>query len=423
MSAKPIQKGFLNRLFKNRKFTVPFSIVFAVVFWLVITLSQNPQRDVTLSGIAVSIVTSNTMVEELGLDVIGDTDTTVSVLVSGPTYIVSGLSANDLSVSANLSEVNAAGTYEIPLVANKVGGKSEYNIISVIPNKMSLTFDYINETEFAVQAIANGAAAVEGLIVDTPVVTNSEDATLTVRGPASYIEKIAAVQAVADVNETLSETASYDADIVLVDADGNKIDDKLFTLETKKVKISVPIYRQKWVKITPVFNNMPAGFGGKPLPYTLSENEIEIKGPPETVDQLTDIKLVPIDFFDISTEKTSFTVAPALPNGIKSVNSNIETVTVKINLAGYRMRIFTVSECRALSLEKGVKVASMGSIRNVKIMGSSAVVRRLTNGQLYAEVDLSGKSAGQYTVTVTIKAASSNQIWQVGTYTTVIVLQ
>ena len=199
-------KGFFNRLFGNRKFTIPLSVFLAVVFWMVITLSENPQREVTISGLPVTIATANTVVEELGLDVIGNVDSSVSVVVSGPTYIVSSLTSSDLYVTANLSEVNAAGTYEIPLVANKVGTATGYDVISVVPEKISLTFDYINEEEFPVEAVANGASAVEGLIADTPVVTNSEDATITVRGPRSYIERISAIRAVADVNEVLSKT-------------------------------------------------------------------------------------------------------------------------------------------------------------------------------------------------------------------------
>ncbi len=417
-----LPKGFFSRLFENKKFTIPFSIIAAVLFWLMITVSQNPQREATISNLPVSIVTENTVVDELGLDVIGNIDSKVSVVVSGPTYIVSSISATDLSVTANLSAVNTAGTYEIPLVVNKIGAKTGYDIVSVVPEKVSLTFDYINETEFPVEAVANGASAVEGLIADTPVVTNSEDSLIKVRGPRSYIERIATVRAVADVNEVLSQTTSYDAKIVLVDEKGKEMDDKLFTFSANTVKISVPIYKQKSVKLVPTFTNAPAGFESSPISYTLSDKEIDVKGTPETIDALTEIKLAPINFYEISNEKNSFDVALSLPNGIKVID-NIESVTVKVNTDGYIQRTFNITDCRTINVEKGVKVDDISSVRNVKVFGPESVMRRLSASDLYAEVDLTGKAAGQYTIAVTIKSEKSDKLWQIGTYTTVVVIK
>lgn len=414
-------KGFFNRLFGNRKFTIPLSVFLAVVFWMVITLSENPQREVTISGLPVTIATANTVVEELGLDVIGNVDSSVSVVVSGPTYIVSSLTSSDLYVTANLSEVNAAGTYEIPLVANKVGTKTGYNVVSVVPEKISLTFDYINEEEFPVEAVANGASAVEGLIADTPVVTNSEDSTITVRGPRSYIERISAIRAVADVNEVLSQTTSYDAKIVAVDENGEIMDDTLFTFSATTVKISVPIYKQKTVKLVASFTNAPAGFAETPISYTLSETEVDVMGTPETIDALTEIRLAPINFYEISDEKSSFDVALSLPNGIR-VMDNIEAVTVKIDTSDYMQRTFNITDCRAVNLEDGLSVGQISSVRNVKVFGPKSVMRKLSASDLYAEVDLSGRTAGQYTMSVTVKSTASDKLWQVGDYTTVVVI-
>ncbi len=417
-----LPKDFLSRLFSHRKFTIPFSIFAAVMFWLVVTISQNPQREATISKLPVSIATANTVVEQLGLDVIGNIDTEVSVVISGPTYIVSSVSATDISVTANMSEVNAAGTYEIPLVANKVGAKTGYNVVSIIPEKISLTFDYISETQFTVEAVANGASAVKGLIADTPVVTNSEDSLITVRGPRSYIEQIAHIRAVADVNDVLSQTTSYDAEIIILDENGKELDNELFTLSTTDVKISVPIYKQKSVKLVPTFTNAPAGFETSHIPYTINYQKIDVKGTPETIDALTEIKLAPIDFYEISKDNNSFDVALSLPNGIKPID-NIESVTVKINTDNYIQRTFNITDCRAVNLEKGVKVDDIASVRNVKVFGPEAVVRNLLASDLYVEVDLKGKAAGQYTVSVVVKSAKSDKIWQVGEYTTVVVIK
>lgn len=414
--------GFFNRLFQNKKFTVPFSIIAAIALWLVITVSANPQREATVSGLTVSVETENTVVRELGLDIIDTINEKISVVVSGPTYIVSSLTSKDLAVTADISAVNSAGTYEVALVASRASGKAGYNVVSVVPDKITLTFDYINDAEFVIEPVANGASALSGLIVDTPVVTKTSESVLKIRGPRSYIEKISAVKAIANVNATLSQTTSYDAKIVILDGNGEELDQSNFTLQRDRVQISVPIYKAKTVKLVPTFINTPAGYEKSPLSYTLGEKEIEIKGTPDVIAVIEEIKLAPIDFYMISDTNNSFDVALALPTGVKTME-NVESVTVKLNTSGYMMRTFTVSDCRAVNLAEGLSVEKSSPVRNVKVFGPENIVRKLTASSLYAEVDLSGKTAGQYTIAVKIKSDTSDKIWQVGTYSTVVVIK
>ena len=59
---------------------------------------------------------------------------------------------------------------------------------------------------------------------------------------------------------------------------------------------------------------------------------------------------------------------------------------------------------------------TLNSIKNVKICGPSGVVYSLNANDLYAVVDISGKTKGEYTMAVTIKSNVHTNIWQVGTY-------
>ncbi len=77
--------------------------------------------------------------------------------------------------------------------------------------------------------------------------TNSETAKLEVSGPRSTVSKISSVyaEAAADKTKKLKATESYDADIVLYDADNKKISTDGLTMSFKTISVSVPVYKVK----------------------------------------------------------------------------------------------------------------------------------------------------------------------------------
>ena len=120
--SEPKRKLSLSRLINNNKAILIFSIIIAVIFWLTIKIGQNTTTIRTITDITVNITTEDTAVGALGLDVIsGGTNQKVNVRVQGPSYVVNALTSSDILVTASMSDVTAAGTYRLPLVATKNG--------------------------------------------------------------------------------------------------------------------------------------------------------------------------------------------------------------------------------------------------------------------------------------------------------------
>lgn len=422
----------VRRLFYNKKFAVFFSFIAAILFWMIITATESPSAENTVSGLSITVPTENSVVSELGLDVIGNiTDLKASVTVKGPAYVVSAITEKDLTVTASLSNVTNAGTYELELRANKQSGtlSGEFEIASISPATVSVTFDYIDTKQFAVTPVAVGASAVDGLVAENPVVSDSNNATLTIKGARTEIEKIDRVVATANVNSVLSETASFDAQLAIYNAAGAKLDVSVYTITTAdgsgapNLKISVPISKIKTVPIVAAFSNLPGVFTSSPVQYELSEANIDIIGPPETVGNITQIKLSEIDFDKISNSSVSFTATPVLPEGIKSVD-NIEQVTVTLpNVENYITKTVTVQEVRFSKADASQTAKLTRSIRNVKICGPKSVLSKLSSSDFYAEVEISGKTDGQHTVAARIKCTESNEVWQVGTYNATVTIK
>ncbi|HHW46224.1 MAG TPA: hypothetical protein GXX17_04850 [Clostridiales bacterium] len=419
MAEKKGKLSFRNLLYNN-KFMLPFSIVVSVIFWLVINISENPTREQTISDIPINISTSGTMVEDLGLDIIsGGFGEKASVRVSGPSYVVSSLKPSDITVYAVLDQVNAAGTYNLKLQAVKNSSFANYNILGITPESISVTFDNVDTKSFMVTPKAIGAVAQAGLIAQTPVVTHAENETVDITGPRTEIQKIAMVVAEAQVNKTLSETESFDAVIKLFDQDGNEISTDPFTIPKTTIKISVPIFKSKELPIRAEFTNVPDFFKSSPIPHTLSENVTTVIGPPNIIDSLTEITLSPIDFYNISLEKHSFDCRLNLPTAVKSYE-NVDYVTVVIDVANLRERTFTVTRFSPYNYNPNLNITVTKALKNVKLCGPAASIQTLSDEDLIAEIDMSGKQAGEYSVTVKITARNHPDVWQIGTYSVIV---
>ncbi len=414
-----VKKDFFKKLFSNNKFVLIFSLVTAFVFWMGITIVENPERDTTFSNITISVVTDGTAAGELGLDLISISSPTATVKVSGPSYVLASLEATDISVALPLADVTEAGKYDIALnAASATGG---VNIVGITPAKVTAVFDYTDTKQFDVEVEAIGAVAVSGLVADTPTVSNNADATVAITGPRSELSKIARVVAVAKVNETLSATESFSAALHLYDADGNELDSSVYSIPTEEVKITVPILKQKVLPLKVTFANKPDYYTKNDVPYNVSATRVTVLGPATTVDELDAISLAPIDFDSITSSNNKFDVAPTLPNGVK-LAENVEVVTVTVNTNGFQESTFTVNNFEFKNITNGL-VSTATSIKNVKICGPRSTLRKLKASDLYAVADLSGKTAGEYTVAVRVYSKTYDNIWQVGTYNVVVTIK
>lgn len=413
------------RLFDNNKFVLWFSAIAAIIFWMMITITESPASENTISGVSITIPTENSVVSELGLDVIDDvTAFKAAVNVTGPAYVVSSLGPDDVAVTASISKVTNAGTYELELRASKQGAGSgrEFEIASISPATITVTFDYIDTKQFPVIAQAIGASAIQGLIAEDPVVSDSNNTILTFKGSRTNMDKIGRVVAVAEVNNVLSQTETFPGRLEIYDAQDNLLPAENYTITTADglsvpdVQISVPISKMKTVPIVAQFINAPAAFQNSAISHTLSFSHIDIIGPPETIDNINSISLSEIDFDLIDENSQSFETDLILPDGVKSMD-NISAVTVTITgLERYTVSTYTVSNIVVTSAADGTASLSR-NIRNVKIFGPRAVLNSISSSDLYAEVDVAGKQAGEHTVAVRIKCKTSGEIWQVGTYT------
>ncbi len=412
-------------LFSNSRFSMAFSLIFAFVFWLVLSIDQNPSRQATLTNVPIDFAVTDSVVGDMGLDIVNENYLkNATVTVQGPNYIVSSLKNTDVRVYADLSEITDAGVYEVPLVAERTSPVSGYGIVAVTPSSVTLTFDYMDTKEFEVQTKADGISAETGLIVDKPTVVTTGSSTVTIRGSKSKMEKIDHVMAIVKETEVLSATKSYDASLTVYDAEGTQLDTTGLTLSTTKVKVSVPICKKKELAVTPTFANEPMVGLGESLVTGLSVTTVTVIGPPTTIDALETVSLAKIDFNQLTPSTTSFNVSFSLPDGVRVLDS-LDYVTVNLKMSGYDTDIYTIpkSNIRFEGLGDGLTATAATDLKKVMLCGIRSTLDSVDVNALTATVDLSGKGPGEYTVSVSVDCGSGKPLWIVGTYTVAVTIR
>ena len=401
---KFFQNFSIRKLLYNKNFAISLSIIVAFVFWLVITLDQNPERERSFSSVPITVSTQGTILAEQGIDAV-DKDSilqSASVTVSGPNYIVSSLKTDDIRIYADLSGVSKPGSYTISLTAVKNTSKTGFSIIEVNPETIQVDFDYFDTKKFDIVARVDGVTTSDGLISDPAKVTNVDQQSIEIRGPRAEIEKIGSVVAYYKGNETLSTTKTFEGTIIIYDKSGSQIKKKKYELPYETVDISVPVFKEKVLNIVPTFSNVENSLVSDYLInnniVTLSETKVTVFGQPDKIDSLQKVELSPIDISSVSKSNYKFEdVALYLEDGV-GIRSDFSTVDVTFKASDFVQKEITVSKNNIQygdTLESGIKAQFKDKI--IVICGPSSVISKIdanTAKQFKLNVDLSGKVAG-----------------------------
>lgn len=440
MKFKFPQKFTLSNLLYNKKFAIALSIILAFSLWLGIAMIENPIRKQTFNDLGATVTLEGTAAEKLGLGIVSDVvSQRFSVTVEGKSSDVSKLKAEDFKLYASTVEVNSQGTYNLDIHVTNSKGNLDYDVISIEPSNIAVFVDFIDTKEFSVEPKLIGVSASDGLVAESPLVSDSQQTTITIKGPRSTINKIATVGAVKEVNSTLSTSQTFDTDIILYDendkvlyhytsdgaiydANKNIVTNSYLSLSFTNVKVMQPISKQKTVVCESAFNNLPAGFTDADIKYTVNPSTITIIGAPEIIDGIDSIMLSPIDFRDVTPTSNSFEVSTTLPNGVKFLE-NIDSFIVDVDVSGYAEATFELKDIRWSGLADGLQANPPKALKNVKICGPESIIKQVKATDLYAFVNLENKTAGDYTVEVIIKSDVYDKIWQIGTYNISITLK
>ena len=423
-----VLKNFnLKTFFSNKKVAITFSIIAAFIFWLVIEISANPDREISLNRVSFSVDSEGTSLERLDLTIVEHNidERMVAVTVNGPSYVVSSLRSDDFLVYPDLTSIQGEGTYEVMLLAEQISGKNGCEIISVTPRTVTLKVDKISDKYFGVEVQANNISVDVGSDPDLSFEFQKEtDDELHIMGPKKELDKIAKVVAVVDESEVLTSSKVYNSEIKLYDASGNELDSSVFTFDNT-MDITVKVFKTAFVKLVPSFNNRPSN--APILKYKITSengdiiNTVAVKGSPDVINSQTEISLPPINSNEIDKNNNSFVVYIKLPSDNLMLVDNLEKVIVTFDLSGYEKKsAYLDLKVSVVGNSSGLSVTKLDAKSFSFYVPKSANIGNIKAEDIEVIADLTGKTVGQE-VTVSIRYIRGNA-WFVGKLPTVKVI-
>ena len=410
-------------IFDNKTFLVVLSVVMAFFAWLFVALDSNDTKGKTISGVSIDMEEVDESIGKLGLSTISSEQPKVSVRVEGVIYDIGNLTADDIRVYPDISKVTTAGMHTIELKGEVVDGSKDITIEEISPSSIQIKFDSLQTKTLEIKAKLSGysAPADNYLIRDVSVSPSS----VAITGPAEDIARISQCVVEKDIDQELTSSYTETLPLKFLDADGNELDLKYVVSDVTEARVTIPILKKKVVPVTLDFINVPDGFPVDELDFTISNEEIEVAGPPEAIDSYTSIPLGQIDIKSLDLNKTeSFEVK--LPTGFVNTQ-NIQNVLVQFNSEGMIKKSFNVSNIVVQNVPLNYEAqATTQEITNVEIVGPQEIVESLVAGDIVATVDLQASSSitsGQVELPVTISVPKKGLVWAVGDYKAIVLIE
>lgn len=400
----------LHNLLNNDKFLLIISFLIAITLWV----NVSPQREITVNC-PVTINTEKTSAQKLGLEVIDGKNQNFSVVVQGKWYNISDLTANSIDISYSFAGVTDAGKYEISISATKANNNDDFKILSVTPEKVSVTLDHIVTKEYQITTVYNNIKVSDEKVysIGDPIINDGEK-TIQITGPATKMDKIEKVVAEIPNEEVLTKTTVYKADLKFYDKNGSEVDTTNFTLPYDNLDVTLPLNETKTVPIKAIFENVPSDYASNPVSYSVSQKEIKLIGTKEALAKTEYIELEAIDYKELTPKNHTFKKKLILPSGIKSFDG-VTHLSVNIDMNGFSSKKIEISNFRIVNT--GNYSSSVETkYKSVNIVGKAGVIENLENSDLYIECDLTDASvnSGSITVQGTVKSSKYKNIWGTG---------
>lgn len=415
-----IPKFHLDSLWQNNTFFKVISVVIACIIWVVVAMNMKTDIPREIKEVPVTMDNQTSFITRMGLTIIGDESLFVDVTIEGQRLVVGSIKPEDIAVSVDLSSVNGAGNFSLPLVAENVSGK-DFAISSISPSTVNLKFDRMVTKKFNADVKMEGLVVPEeGYLMEEAVVSPTQ---VSVTGPDTDIAKIAKCVVSVDHEGSLTKTTAFTSDIVLLDKDGNKIETSGLTMDVKQAEVTVPILKTVDLPVKVEFLNAPTNLDLEELEYAVSNETVTVAGPVDEIDKYSEIILGYIDFKALDLE-SNFTFDVELPENFINV-AHTETVTVTFDWTDMVAKEFTVTNLSLVNVPSDYDARLLTDrVTKVKIIGPAQVLETMTADDLVGQIDLSKRSVetGQFKTAVTISAPSKNLVWAVGDYTAVVVI-
>lgn len=372
------------------------SAVCAIIIWIIIVNVYDPSTSVTVSGVEVQLVNTESLTEkEYAYDVVDGSK--ISVYISGPRSIVTDIKAKDIVATADLSNVTVFSDYvdiDVKVVKDGVSASS----IEIAPKTTAIRLKIENRVTktFNIDTELVGTPA-DGYVIGGQQISPS---SVKVTGTSSVVDSISSVKVSYDVSGATMNISDA-APIKLYDSQGTEIVDDRIELSKTAVDIKVNVLMTKTVPVTYKTKGTPAdGYGVSGIDQAVTEAVIA-----GTEDALRNVNSIDvpdsaIDVSGLNADKIFHVrLSSYLPGNITVMSEGVVNVTVRIYPVSEREISVPVTGIVLSNLPQGYNI-SFGDVTavNITVKGEQSVLTALTVTGIIPTIDLSGIKEGGNTL-------------------------
>ena len=302
------------------------AVVSAVLLWLLIMNSNDPETTFTVTGIPIEFVNGNVL-EENGLVYDVDGNKTVSVSVTTRTKDKDKIKSSDFKATADLAEIYGL-TSSVKIDVELVNNASLVRKWRQMDFGTSISTEKVITRPFKIQVVEEGKVEDGFDYRQCSLSSNSVDLT----GPVSKLNDISAVKAVVDVSAS-AESATLTVPLVFYNSAGREIrslDALGIDAQMREVEVNVMVQKTSPVSLDVVVNNKDkVAEGFRYITYRISDQSISVIGTMQAVAGLDKIQ-IEVDAEGASGEVTKqIDIRDYLPENV-SVAGDDPLITINL---------------------------------------------------------------------------------------------
>lgn len=366
----------------------------AALLWLFVIADTNPSRVKVFRNIPVTF-TNTQVLNEKGLCLSDDYSSIISnanVEVEANTETLQYLDEDEISVTIDVSSVNSAGNYTLKLKGNTPKG----NVVRVFPSEVDVTVEDLLTRELPVEVQVIGDMDNAYYYGD---ITLSDD-VVEISGPRSIVETYAKAVCYVDI-KGVTGPITESKNIIILDTDGNEIEQSGYTEKLPSVIVDYPIYPQRSVNVD--MRSVYQGISGIAEGYEIKEviiqpTQVLIAGYEENISSVPYVTLEPIVLSD-AKEDVNLKAGVIVPDGVEAIVPEAVEISIKIGVIEEE-KVYESVDLSVKNLAKGFKYTIKPESMDIRVVGTVENLEKIKANDIIPFVDLDGLGAGNHTVEI-----------------------
>ena len=378
------------RAFTSNIFTLLLSFVVAVLIWVNAVQANDPIRAEFLP------VTIQYIGQPENTSLVRPTHPqTVQIWFQGASSVVTGLSSDDFSATADISGVPLGEETLVPIqVRSAIKG---ITILSQSPEETAVYIEKQITRDIPVVLDIRGQVAL-GHEMGEPFV---DPPYITVSGPSGQVEVMKVAEGTLFLNNE-RETAVYTLTPIFYDEMGDVVSINNLDINPETVDVTIPVnqaegYAEKVIAVD-IIGTLPESY--RLLSVTATPASVLLQGTPNELGKITSIATEPVDITGL-TEPTRYQVALILPDGVTLAEAT-EEIFVDVNIEPFMTTATYQPEIEVQGVGDGLQADVDPTAVRIVLFGPLAVLDSILLEEVHATIDLFGWNEGVYSIEPTI---------------------